>query len=219
MLCERFDARSFAREARRKGVAIIADPAGKSNHRCPQGRSFAKFQLSDSNDQIKFQEETMYLRSVFASLLVASSSGHVLGQDSRSSQADKLATQGVGLLAEPIAMPERVDGKASKFFYKSDASSGLFSRSVYENAEDPNFGVIIRDISIPPDNQSHKFSLTNVALLTAQGDLPKLVVNGQQTMFAAGSSITVTAGDVIEATNSSKRAVAVRVIEIERRPQ
>src|SRR6516165_1411937 len=78
-----------------------------------------------------------------------------------SAQEAKLAPEGRGLLPAPSAAVREAPTEAR---FTLDPSGGL-SRTIFETDEDPNFRLIIRDFSFPPDKQPHAVSLPSAAFL------------------------------------------------------
>ena len=71
-------------------------------------------------------------------------------------QEPKLALEGRGLLPRPpAATPE---GPTPTHSFWRDPSGGL-SRIIFETDENPDFRLIIRDFSFPPDKQPHTIAL------------------------------------------------------------
>src|ERR1700751_1920460 len=79
-------------------------------------------------------------------------------------QDNQLAAEGRGLLPEPASPPETLGGVPPPNPFQADPS-GIFSRTVFETNEDPNFKLTIRDYSFPPANQAHTLTLPAAAVL------------------------------------------------------
>jgi hypothetical protein len=62
------------------------------------------------------------------------------------------------LLPAPTEMPAALGGTPPPHPFVSDPSGG-FSRTIFETVEDPDFKLIIRDFSFPPDRQTHAVTL------------------------------------------------------------
>ena len=76
-------------------------------------------------------------------------------------QEPKLAPEGRGLLPRPPAAT-RESPAEGRF---SVDPSGVLSRTVFETDDDPNFRLIFRDFSFPPDKQPHTITLPSAAFL------------------------------------------------------
>ena len=94
-------------------------------------------------------------------LLVIAAGVAAVASSAAFAQEPKLAPEGRGLLPRPPAStPEAPD--PHRF---SVGPSGVLSRTVFETDEDPNFRLIIRDFSFPPDKQPHTITLPSAAFL------------------------------------------------------
>jgi hypothetical protein len=93
--------------------------------------------------------------------------------------------------------------------------SGGFSRIIFETDEDPNFKLVIRDFSFPPDRQIHTVTLPTGAFLHFLGEPGEISVANQRLALTAGARTAVPAGAPIEVTNNGEHHVVVRALIVE----
>src|SRR5438105_5282896 len=84
-------------------------------------------------------------------------------------QDQHLAPEGRGLVPKPAPMPPTLQGAPLPHPFEPDPSGG-FSRTIFETDEGPNFKVVIRDFSFPPDRQTHTVTLPSAAFLHFLGE-------------------------------------------------
>jgi hypothetical protein len=129
-------------------------------------------------------------------------------------QEEQLAAEGGGLLPEPTMMPATFESIPTPHPFASDPSGG-FSRTLFETDEDPNFKLVIRDFSFPPDRQTHTVSLPSAALLHILGEPAEISIANQRLALTSGARTAVPAGAPIGVMNNGERAVVVRALIIE----
>jgi hypothetical protein len=145
-------------------------------------------------------------------LLVIAAGVAAVASSAAFAQEPKLAPEGRGLLPRPpAATPEAPD--AHRF---SVGPSGVLSRTVFETDEDPNFRLIIRDFSFPPDKQPHTIALPSAAVLHLLSGKAEISV-AKQRMGLTNLARTppVPAGAPIEVVNSGESPVILRGLIVE----
>lgn len=103
-------------------------------------------------------------------LLVIAAGVAVVASSATFAQEPKLAPEGRGLLPRPPAATR--EAPTEKRF--SVGPSGVLSRTIFETDEDPNFKLIFRDFSFPPDKQARSIALPSAAflhVLSGKGEL------------------------------------------------
>jgi hypothetical protein len=127
-------------------------------------------------------------------------------------QQPKLAPEGRGLLPRPPAATREAPD-ARRF---SVGPSGLLSRTVFETDEDPNFRLIFRDFSFPPDKQPYALTLPSAAVLHLLSGKAEISV-AKQRMGLTNLARTppVPAGAPIEVVTSGEYPVVVRALIVE----
>jgi quercetin dioxygenase-like cupin family protein len=127
-------------------------------------------------------------------------------------QEPNLAPEGRGLLPRPpAATPEAPD--AQRF---SVGPSGVLSRTVFETDEDPNFRLIIRDFSFPPDKQPHAIALPSAAFLhVLSGKAEISVARQRMELTPMARTQAVPAGAPIEVVNSGESPLVLRGLIVE----
>jgi hypothetical protein len=145
--------------------------------------------------------------STLAAVLIALAPSAGFAQD------NQLAAEGRGLLPEPTAPPETLGG-ASPNAFQADPS-GIFSRTVFETNEDPNFKITIRDYSFPPSNQAKTLTLPAAALVQNHSAHGEFSIANQKLDLAGAARVAVPPGAPIGVTNNGDRAVVVRTITLD----
>ena len=123
-------------------------------------------------------------------------------------QEQKPAPDGRGLLPRPPATTREAPAVRR---FSVDPSGGL-SRTVFETDENPNFRLVFRDFSFPPDKQPHTVTLPSAAFLHV------LSGNGQITVANQKVELTppaVPAGAPIEVVNSGDYPMVLRTLTVE----
>jgi hypothetical protein len=128
-------------------------------------------------------------------------------------QEPQLAAEGRGLLPEPTTMLPTLQGAPPQDFV-SDPSGG-FSRTIFETDQDPNFKVIIRDFSFPPDRQPHSVALPSGAFLHILGGDGRISIAEKQLALSTTARMTAPAGAPIEVVNNGEQHVIVRALIVE----
>lgn len=127
---------------------------------------------------------------------------------------DQLAAEGGGPLPEPTNIPATLGGTPPPNSFVQEAS-GVFSRTVFETDEDPNFKITIRDYSFPPDGQAHTVTLPAAALVQLRGQLPEISVAGEKLALTDGARTVLAAGAPLAATNTGEQAAVLRSVIVE----
>jgi hypothetical protein len=128
-------------------------------------------------------------------------------------QEPMLAPEGRGLLPRPPAATREGPTEAYTFFVDP---SGSLSRTIFETDDDPNFRLIIRDFSFPPDRQPHIITLPSAAflhVLSGEGELS--VANQRTELSRLVRTPPVPAGAPIEVVNSGEYPVILRALIVE----
>lgn len=129
-------------------------------------------------------------------------------------QEPQLAPEGRGLLPAPTAVPATLGGTPPAHPFEPDPSGG-FSRIVFETDEDPNFKLVIRDYSFPPDQKTHTVTLPAAAVLHVRGETGEITVAKKPLALTEAARAAVPANAPIEVTNRGERDLVVRVITVE----
>jgi hypothetical protein len=125
-------------------------------------------------------------------------------------QDGQLAAEGRGLLPAPAVL----QGTPPPRPFISDPSGG-FSRAIFETDEDPNFKLVIRDFSFPPDRQTYTVTLPSAALLHILGELGEIAIANQRLALTSGARTAVPAGAPIAVVNNGEHAAVIRALIIE----
>jgi quercetin dioxygenase-like cupin family protein len=131
-----------------------------------------------------------------------------------SAQEPQRAPEGRGLLPRPTEMPATLGGAPSLHPFARDLSGG-FSRTIFETDEDPNFKLIIRDFSFPPNRQSHTITLPSGAFVQLLSGLGEISVANQRLTLTTGARTAVPAGVPIAIVNDGQQPSVVRALIVE----
>ena len=129
-------------------------------------------------------------------------------------QEPKLAPEGRGLLPKPAEMPATLRGTPSPHPFMPDPSGG-FSRMIFETDENPDFKIIIRDFSFPPDKQRHTITVPSAAFAQLLSGSGEISIANKRLELAPGARTAVPAGAPIEVVNNGEQAVVVRALIVE----
>jgi quercetin dioxygenase-like cupin family protein len=129
-------------------------------------------------------------------------------------QEARLAAEGRGLLPLPAEMPATLGGTPPPHPFVSDPSGG-FSRTIFETDEDPNFKLVIRDFSFPPDRQTHTVTLPSGAFLHILGGQGEISVANQRLALPAAARMAMPAGAPLNVVNNGEQPVVVRALIVE----
>jgi hypothetical protein len=129
------------------------------------------------------------------------------------SQERPLAPEARGLLPEeqsvgpvPFVTPNA---------FVADPASGGTSRIVFQSDANPDFNIVIRDFSFPPDDQSHALSLPLGGLLeiiSGQGDI---AIGDNRTTLDAAIRVETPRGAPVSVVNTGHQPVVVRALILE----
>lgn len=115
-------------------------------------------------------------------------------------QERALAPEGRGLLPRPPATIPEAPTDALQF--SADPLGGL-SRTVFETDDDPNFRLIIRDFSFPPDNQPHTVPVPSAIFLRVLSGKGEIRVAKQRVeLTPLGRTPAIPNGAPVEVVNS-----------------
>ncbi|HUZ92190.1 MAG TPA: hypothetical protein VMU78_09860 [Methylocella sp.] len=129
-------------------------------------------------------------------------------------QEPELARQGVGLLPEPSEIAATLGGTPPPHPFVRDPS-GVFSRTIFETDEDPNFKLVIRDFSFPPDHQTHTVTLPTGGLLHIIGGQGEISVAKNRLALTAATRTVLPAGAPLDVMNNSEHPVVIRALIVE----
>jgi quercetin dioxygenase-like cupin family protein len=135
-------------------------------------------------------------------------------QNEVQAQEPQLAREGRGLLPPPAEMPATLQGTPPEHPFVSDLSGG-FSRTIFETDEDPNFKLVIRDFSFPPDRQTHTVTLPSAAFLHILGGQGEISIAKQRLALTAAARMAAPAGAPLEVVNNGEQPVVVRALIVE----
>ena len=145
--------------------------------------------------------------SVIAAGIAAVASSAALAQQ------QELAPEGRGLLPRPPAATREAAAEANSF---SVDSSGGLSRTIFETDEDPDFILIIRDFSFPPDKKPHTIALPSAASLHVLSGTAEFSVAKQRIELTPLARLpAVPVGAPIEVVNSGEYPVVLRGLIVE----
>ena len=140
--------------------------------------------------------------------LIAGVTNGALAQDAQ------LARQGAGLLPEPTEIGGVLAGTPPQNPFVRDPS-GEFSRIVFETNEHPDFKIVIRDYSFPPDRQAHSVILPRGGLLHVLGGQGEVSVANNHLAFAAAVRTAAPLGAPLRVVNNGEQPVVVRALSLE----
>jgi len=127
-------------------------------------------------------------------------------------QEPNLAPEGHGLLPRPPAATREAPG-TQRF---SVGPSGVLSRTIFETDEDPNFRLIFRDFSFPPDRQPRTVTLPSAALLHVLGGEGEISIAKQKVeLTPLARTPAIPAGAPIEVVNSGDAPMVLRGLMVE----
>lgn len=129
-------------------------------------------------------------------------------------QESKLAPEGRGLLPKPAEMPATLQGTTQPYPFQPDPSGG-FSRTIFETDEDPNFKLVIREFSFPPDRQPHTITLPSAAFVHFLGEPGEISVAKKRLALTPAAGTGVPAGAPIDVVNNGEQHVVVRALIVE----
>lgn len=129
-------------------------------------------------------------------------------------QGERLATEGRGVVRAPSEMPTTFGGPPPEHPFVSDRS-GTFSRTIFETDEDPNFRLVIRDFSFPPDRRTRTVTLPFAAFVHFLGEPGETTIAGHRAAVTSTARMAVPAGTPIEVMNPGEQPVVMRVLIVE----
>lgn len=129
-------------------------------------------------------------------------------------QEPQLAPEGRGLLPKPAEIPAMLGGPSPPHPFEPDPSGGL-SRTIFETDEDPNFKLVIRDFSFPPDQKPHTITLPSAAFLHLLSGSGEISIAKQRLALTPAARTAVPAGAPIEVVNGGEQPVVVRALIVE----
>jgi quercetin dioxygenase-like cupin family protein len=129
-------------------------------------------------------------------------------------QEPQLAAEGRGLLPASAEIPATLQGTPPEHPFVSDPSGG-FSRTIFETDEDPNFKLVIREFSFPPDRQTHTVTLPTGGLLHILAGQGEINIAKKPLALTATVRTAVPAGAALDVMNNSEQPVVVRALIVE----
>jgi len=129
-------------------------------------------------------------------------------------QEPQLAPEGRGLLPKPAEIPVTLGGPLPSHSFEPEPSGGL-SRTIFETDDDPNFKLVIRDFSFPPDQKPHTITLPSTAVLHLLSGAGEISIAKQRLTLTPVARTAVPAGTPIEVVNSGEQLVVVRALIVE----
>ena len=129
-------------------------------------------------------------------------------------QEPQLAPEGRGLLPKAAEIPATLGGTPPPHAFEPDPSGG-FSRTIFETDEHPNFKLVIRDFSFPPDRQPHTVTLPSSAFLHLLSGPGEINIAKQRLTLTSVARTAVPSGAPIDVVNSGEQHVVVRVLILE----
>ena len=115
---------------------------------------------------------------------------------------------------EAQVVPEGAAFASPPHPFVSDPSGG-FSRTIFQTDENPDFKIIIRDFSFPPDQQKHTVTLPAGAFLHILGKGAEISIANQRQALTAGARTPVPAGAPIDVVNKGEQHVIIRAVIVE----
>jgi len=153
--------------------------------------------------------ERFMKRSLIAAAVLAMGIGSpTWGQDA------ELAAQGQGPLPGPAQTPATLEGAPPAHPFELDAS-GTLSRILFESNEDPNFKVVIRDVSVLPGQQVQMLNLNATALVQLRGGAAEVTIANQKGEPTGGARLMAPAGTPIGVINRSASDSVIRIYSFE----
>ena len=129
-------------------------------------------------------------------------------------QEQQLAPEGRGLLPKPAEIPTTHGGVSPPHPFEPDPSGG-FSRTIFETDEDPNFKLVIRDFSFPPDRKPYTITLPSAAFLHLLSGPDEISIAKQRLALTSVARTAVPGGAPIEVVNSGEQPMVVRALIVE----
>jgi hypothetical protein len=128
-------------------------------------------------------------------------------------QEPQRAPEGRGLLPRVAETPTTADNTPPHAFRPDP--SGAFSRTIFETNEHPDFKLVIRDFSFPPDRQPHTITLPSAALLHLLGGSGEIKIAKQRLTLTPLERSAVPSGSPIDVVNDGEQHVVVRALILE----
>src|SRR6516165_2491621 len=147
-------------------------------------------------------------------LLVVAAGVATVASSATFAQEPRLAPEGRVLPPKPAERPATFGGVAPAHPFEPDPSGG-FSRVIFETDEDPNFKLVIRDFSFPPDGQPHRITLPSAAFVHFLGEPGEISISKQRWASTPAARKAVPAGAPIDVVNNGAYPVVVRALIVE----
>ena len=129
-------------------------------------------------------------------------------------QTTDLAPEGRGLLAQPTETVRDLGGVPPPHVFAPDPS-GAFSRTIFETDEDPDFRIIVREYSFPPDKQKHTVILSSGAFARLVSGPGEMTIANNRLDLSSIARASLAANTPIEVTNNGEQPIVVRVLIME----
>jgi hypothetical protein len=137
----------------------------------------------------------------------------IIGAIQAWAQEPQLAPEGRGLLHKPADIRATLGG-TSPHSFEPDPSGG-FSRTVFETDEDPNFKIVIRDFSFPPNRQPHTITLPSAAFVHLLSGPGEISIAKQRLALTPAARTAVPVSAPIEVVNYGEYPVEIRALILE----
>lgn len=145
---------------------------------------------------------------------VAAIVGIAASADTVCSQGLQLAPEGRGVLAKPAETPSTLGGTPPPHPFVRDPS-GWFSATIFETQENPDFNIIIRDFSFPPDKQNHTITLPSAAFVHLLSGSGTISVAKKQVDLRSVARTAVPTSAPIDVVNNTEYPVVIRALIVE----
>lgn len=126
----------------------------------------------------------------------------------------QLAPEARGLLPEPADELVARTFTAAPNAFVPDPSGGS-SRIVFQSDENPDFKLVIRDFSFPPDEQSRSFSLPSGGLIHIVSGQGHVAIGNDHSRLQVGVRAEARAGATVSVVNTGQRPLIVRALALE----
>jgi hypothetical protein len=129
-------------------------------------------------------------------------------------QEPERAREGRGLLPKATETPATVGITPPPYAFQPDPS-GAFSRIIFETNEHPDFKLVIRDFSFPPDRRPRTITLPSAAFLHLLGGPGEIKIAKQRLKLTPLARTAVPSGAPIDVANGGEQHVVVRALILE----
>jgi quercetin dioxygenase-like cupin family protein len=117
-------------------------------------------------------------------------------------------------LPKAAEIPTRLAGTPPPRAFEPDPSGGL-SRTIFETQEHPNFKLVIRDFSFPPDQRPHTLTLPSSAVLHLLSGPGEINIAKQRLTLTSFARTVVPSGAPIVVQNRGEQPMVLRALILE----